>query len=92
MMPGLTETFGPDELATTLISATGGTTTITYDAAGRETSFTDPVGRNVTRWSIQDSDNRVTTYTEPNGHTVTYVYNNDGQVTDMTDADGRRTT
>jgi YD repeat-containing protein len=30
--------------------------------------------------------------TLPNSATVTYVYDNDGELTDTTDADGRRTT
>ena len=33
-----------------------------------------------------------TTVTQPNAATVTYVYDNDGELTDTTDADGRRTT
>ena len=41
-----------------MISAISGTTTITYDAAGRETSLTDPVG-NKTQWAY-DADDRLT--------------------------------
>jgi YD repeat-containing protein len=52
-----------------MISAVSGTTTIAYDAGGRETSLTDPDG-NKTQWAY-DADDQVTTLTLPNAATLT---------------------
>jgi len=77
--------------ATTIIQpGRNGTTTIAFDAAGRQTTLTDAVG-NITTWAYDAAD-RLTTLTDPLGKVATYVYDNANELTDTTDRNSRRTT
>jgi RHS repeat-associated protein len=67
-----------------------GTTTATYDAAGRLTSETDGNGNSVEY--AYDARGQVTELTYPSSDAVTYSYNNAGEMVSLTDWDARTIT
>ena len=85
----VTTQFDPVNRATTLIDARGDQTATQLDAAGRVSVVIDPTG-NRTSYSYDAAD-RLTALTTPLG-TTTYVYDISNELTDQTDANGRRTT
>ncbi|HVX70242.1 MAG TPA: RHS repeat-associated core domain-containing protein [Mycobacteriales bacterium] len=62
------------------------TTTYAYDADGRLTATTDPLGR-VSR-EAYDLDGDLVSSTDPDGHVTTYAYDADRERTKLTRADG----
>jgi RHS repeat-associated protein len=66
------------------------TITYTYDAAGNQTSITDPAGNTTT--TAYDHMNRPTTITDALNHNTTLSYDNAGNLTATTDRNGRQTT
>ncbi len=69
---------------------TGGVVTMTYDAAGNQTSITDPTplasGTDITQFQY-DAMNRVHSETDPNGLTITYDYDAAGNLQDIFERD-----
>ena len=74
-------------LQDTAQAAGGGTTTFTYDLAGRLTSVKDPVG-NLTSYTYDNAD-RMTVETDPLGKRTTHAYDPVGNRTTTTDRLGR---
>lgn len=87
--PAGTPTFTFYDL-TSVMRADGAMESFTYDAAGNQTSWTDPAG-NV--WTYDYSvSGHILSVGNPEGGVTTYTYNPDGTVATMTGATGETTT
>ncbi|MBS1700417.1 MAG: HNH endonuclease [Armatimonadetes bacterium] len=76
----LTKTYYPDGSRSGLISAVGNFV-YNYDAGGRETSMTNPIGQ-TTQWQYYD-DSSISQQQYPNGMTSNYGYNALNQLTSL---------
>ena len=65
------------------------TTTYGYDAAGNQTTVTDPLGDKTT--AVFDGDNRQTSGTDPLGNVTGYAYDANGHLITVTAPDGGTT-
>lgn len=81
---------GAGQLVSVVNSRTGDVVAYAYNAAGRMSSMTDPVGR-VTTYGYDASNQHLTTITSPGG-TVTRTYNANHSLASETGVDGITTT